>query len=93
MYGMLLDLARLLSRQGRTADAHWVLDFGRAYMPEQFRMRKSAESSPSAIYAGPRRKATRAEIAAGFADEQGNLKKDAGFPTKSPPFAAEHQAY
>lgn len=79
MYGMLLDLARLLNRQGRTADAHWVLDFGRAHMPEQFRMRKSAEFSLSARDGGPRRKATRAEIAAGFADEQGNLKNDIDF--------------
>lgn len=38
-FGFLVSTARLLNEQGYLAEAHWVLDFGRKEMPEQFMMK------------------------------------------------------
>jgi hypothetical protein len=73
MFLTIVELAQLLAHQGSLRDAHWVLDFGRHHIPDFFQMRKVAQH---AIGGGSYlRKARRVEIAAGLADEQGNLKQ------------------
>ena len=70
LFVVLIHAAQLLARGGSLGDARWILDFGRAHIPDSFRMRKYS----SEIEDDSQWKARRSEIAAGLADEHGNLK-------------------
>lgn len=76
MFMTLVDLAQLLARQGSQEEARWVLDFGREHIPDYFKRRKVAiDTEAGDLY---QRKAHSGEIAAGLADEKGNLKPRVG---------------
>jgi len=73
MFLTIVELAQLLAHQGSLIDAHWALDFGREHIPEFFQMRSVAKHAMGGDFYS--RKAHSGEIAAGLADEQGNLKQ------------------
>lgn len=73
MFLTIVELAQLLAHQGSLRDARWALDFGRHHIPDFFQMRKVAQHAIGGDLS--MRKARRAEIAEGLADEQGYLKQ------------------
>lgn len=69
-YMSILKASKALQREGRTLDAHWVIDFGRVHMPDLFPLGYDRERKPPKEITLLRRLPTPSEIQRGIKLDQ-----------------------